>query len=167
MTTTTKQCTHCKLTKPLSEFGKNKRNKDLHQYYCKECGRKSSAKWRTEEGNRDKYVSYAKDYYKSNKSQWKGYANAPKPYVYRITHKTNGDYYIGCSAAKFEHRICRHFTPGEQNNSPFRGKDKNDYEFTIIVFTENKIKAREIEKDLLSGRVKKDAKCLNIRVGGK
>lgn len=36
-----KQCCRCKQSKPIAEFGKNKRIKDGLQRYCKECGRKS------------------------------------------------------------------------------------------------------------------------------
>ena len=32
-----KVCACCKIEKPLSEFGKNARNKDGHDYYCKDC----------------------------------------------------------------------------------------------------------------------------------
>ena len=162
----TKQCSRCNITKPILDFGKNKCNKDLHQYYCKECGCKSSANWR-ETANKDKLNEYAKDYYKANKSRWKDYAKAAKPYVYKITNKITKDYYIGCSGAKFEARICRHFISKDYNNSPFRGENKDDYEFTILCFTKDKIKAREVEKQLLKARVGIDSNCLNIYVGGK
>ena len=32
-----KVCACCKIEKPLSKFGKNARNKDGHDYYCKDC----------------------------------------------------------------------------------------------------------------------------------
>lgn len=32
-----KVCSCCKIEKPLSEFGKNARNKDGHDCYCKDC----------------------------------------------------------------------------------------------------------------------------------
>ena len=36
-TTITKQCSHCKKSKSISEFGKAPRNKDGHQGKCKAC----------------------------------------------------------------------------------------------------------------------------------
>lgn len=33
----TKVCSCCKIEKPLSEFGKNVRDKDGYDYYCKDC----------------------------------------------------------------------------------------------------------------------------------
>ena len=32
-----KHCTRCKTNKPISEFGKNKNEKDGHSVYCKVC----------------------------------------------------------------------------------------------------------------------------------
>ncbi len=45
-----KICSKCKLSKPKSDFGKNKSRKDGLQYYCKECSKKKS-----------------REYYKNNK----------------------------------------------------------------------------------------------------
>jgi len=40
-----KTCCTCKADKPLSEFGKNKRQKDGHQRRCLECARTASAEY--------------------------------------------------------------------------------------------------------------------------
>ena len=42
-----KQCFHCLKTKPLVEFNKNSTNIDGKTNHCKACGKKLSAKWRS------------------------------------------------------------------------------------------------------------------------
>ena len=46
-----KVCSCCKIEKPLSEFGKNARNKDGHDYYCKDCRNKKQRERLAKEAN--------------------------------------------------------------------------------------------------------------------
>lgn len=56
-----KQCTKCKVKKPLSEFHKNKASKDGLASNCKECRRVTCKRYRDKTG-------YMKTYYDNNKT---------------------------------------------------------------------------------------------------
>jgi len=79
-----KQCTKCKEVKELSCFYKSKREKDGHQYYCKECRKSWGKKYKEENlelvrkqesiANRKAYIKhkskrtvYNKNYFKNKK----------------------------------------------------------------------------------------------------
>lgn len=49
-----KQCIKCGIEKPLSEFYKESRNKDVHTGACKECVCKRANQWY--ENNKDRYL---------------------------------------------------------------------------------------------------------------
>lgn len=51
--------------KPVTEFGKNKRQKDGLNYYCKPCANASGRKYKQE--NKEKIREASKDYYKRNR----------------------------------------------------------------------------------------------------
>ena len=53
-----KTCYTCRLPKSLSEFHKDKRNKDGLTSYCKDCNKKNSKKWR--KTPKAKYINYKK-----------------------------------------------------------------------------------------------------------
>lgn len=53
-----KICTKCGKELPLSEFHKNKRNKDGYEYQCKECRNKQMAA-----DNKEKYSNRIKQYF--------------------------------------------------------------------------------------------------------
>ena len=161
----TKVCRRCGTEKPVGEFYKNKNLKDGLNSYCKKCS--YEARRKSMEKNPDKYVNYSKNYYQKKKNIWNNYQTAKTPYVYRIKHKKTGEYYIGCTKQRFTNRIVKHFSNKCQTNSPFTGKNKNNYEFTILVFCSDRQQARKIEKDLLTTRVGSDPLCLNKVIGGK
>ncbi len=58
-----KRCSKCKKWKSLSEFYKDKRNKDCCASHCKSCRRKYNRKYRqTHQISKVKRAEYAKDY---------------------------------------------------------------------------------------------------------
>lgn len=72
----TKQCTKCKKVKPLSEFNRNKREKDGCQFWCRLCQKKyykkysekankRNRKWYKE--NRNNVKNQRHEYYKENR----------------------------------------------------------------------------------------------------
>lgn len=73
-----KVCSKCKEEKDLTEFGKNKSNKDGHQYYCNDCRRAyrennkdkiKEQRKREYERNKDRYLIQAKAWYENNKDR--------------------------------------------------------------------------------------------------
>jgi hypothetical protein len=59
-----KYCKKCDITKPLSQFAKNKNTKDGLQFYCKDCCKATTKKYR--EADKDKYYGAAKKWAKEN-----------------------------------------------------------------------------------------------------
>lgn len=67
-----KTCTHCKKTKPLTEYHKYKRSSDGVRSRCKSCRRvleKSDPLYKKKhyKNNKDKYINQAITYYNDNK----------------------------------------------------------------------------------------------------
>jgi 5-methylcytosine-specific restriction endonuclease McrA len=82
-----KRCSKCEEWKDRSEFGKDKKQKDGLSYWCKECNRKNSAKYRKEnhggflgalkrwrEKNKEKKKEYRKKWYSENREHAIDYA---------------------------------------------------------------------------------------------
>lgn len=59
-----KYCKKCDNTKPKSDFGKNKNTKDGLQFYCKDCCKATTKRYR--EANKEKYYASAKRWAKEN-----------------------------------------------------------------------------------------------------
>ena len=62
-----KVCTKCKVEKELSEFHKNKKNKDGLKSQCKSCEREYR------QANKEKIKEYKKEHYQANKEKMKKY----------------------------------------------------------------------------------------------
>ena len=61
-----KECYKCKLKKELQYFGKDKSKKDGLLIYCKQCSLSKHRRWRAK--NKEKTLTYAKNYRERNKS---------------------------------------------------------------------------------------------------
>lgn len=61
----TKICFQCKVSKPLSDFYRNKTRKDGCQSLCKNCHTQKSAKWKAE--NFSRWKETKAEHYKQNK----------------------------------------------------------------------------------------------------
>jgi len=59
-----KYCKKCDQTKELSDFGKNKNTADGLQFYCKDCCKATTKRYR--EANKEKYYASAKRWAKAN-----------------------------------------------------------------------------------------------------
>ena len=160
----TKTCNCCKVEKTTDNFHKNKNYKDGLNYYCKPCMKEK--RQASMDKKPEKYKDYMKTYYQNNKKAFAQYKLAKNPYVYRIRHKTTGEYYIGNTSQVLNFRVLKHFAPDYNTSSPFTGKNKNNYDIDILCFCSNKTQARRIEKDLLAARVGSDPLILNKLVGG-
>lgn len=66
---TSKKCSNCKNIKPLSEFHKNKSQKDGHQHYCKVCRGDSVRRKKYRDANKDKIAKWRKNDYEKNKEK--------------------------------------------------------------------------------------------------
>lgn len=67
----TKICTKCKIEKELTDFHKDKKNKDGFSNRCKECAREYSKRYRKE--NKERLINNKKIYRKVNKDNLKQY----------------------------------------------------------------------------------------------
>lgn len=74
---TTKRCSRCNTTKPLTDFDKHKGNKDGYQYTCKQCRQVSYIK------DAERLKAKAKANYKPDKVQQYQQNNADKIKAYR------------------------------------------------------------------------------------
>lgn len=102
-----KQCTTCLKTKPLEQFSKNSRAKDLKQWSCKECNKKTNHKFRTEinpqhhakwqSQNRDRVVELVSKYRKADKSGCIYYIANPE-----------GQFYVGMTMMYPQVRFSEH-----------------------------------------------------------
>jgi len=77
-----KRCSRCRKKKPLSDFGKNKHNKDGYTYWCKHCRskyyaprdyRESVKRWKKshKDGVKEYNKKYNKKYYQSHRKYFK------------------------------------------------------------------------------------------------
>lgn len=62
-----KECPKCHQIKKVSDFFKDKNNKDGLQIYCKKCFAEINAKYR--KNNKEKFAEYYVEYYKNNKEK--------------------------------------------------------------------------------------------------
>ena len=105
-----KQCSHCGLHKPLTEFGKDKTRLTGYTYYCKSCHQIQVHKFHNSWGSG----------------------------IYRIINKITNESYIGQST-QLRRRKCEHFTLGRQSQttSPLldaniRQYGKRNFDFIIL-----------------------------------
>ena len=85
-----KVCTKCGREKPLSEFGKQTRNKDGLSYHCRLCRRIYNKRWR--DLNRDKekeraFIAYRKNAEKIKARRRERYAENPQQ---GLAHRMRG-----------------------------------------------------------------------------
>jgi hypothetical protein len=67
----TKICNKCKKELNISEFWKNKYNKDGLVHSCKECSKKYNKKlYETDENTQNRRKEYAKKWYQENKEKY-------------------------------------------------------------------------------------------------
>lgn len=102
-----KQCTKCGITKEYQQFSKCRRNKDGHQYHCKECNNRDNKRFRNEID-----PEYMNRWYGSNRKHWNEYLNNYSKVtntntIYSIT-APNGDVYIGFTQRKKRFRLGEH-----------------------------------------------------------
>jgi len=71
-----KECTKCKVDKPLNEFSKEKSGKDGLRSNCKSCEKEYNKKYR--QANRDKVLESKKKWRQENKEKAKEYRQANK-----------------------------------------------------------------------------------------
>lgn len=71
-----KQCTKCRLPKPLTDFHKNRRQPDGHQVWCKLCVRSYQNEKR--ETDREAYQEYQRQWFAAHPGYFKGYVRQPK-----------------------------------------------------------------------------------------
>jgi hypothetical protein len=157
-----KRCYKCKETKDLTKFSKCSRNKDGLQSKCKACEKQYF------QDNKEKAKVYYKQYRRDNKDKIRNYKKQHIlrniPCVYKIESKISGLYYIGSTTLPLCYRIAHHFNKTTCSNSPFTGKDRDNWEWYELC-TGTKEEVRELEKYLLSVRVGIDKNCINKRIG--
>lgn len=62
-----KMCCTCRITKPLTDFGKKRSTPDQLQKYCRECGRAADRKWYAQ--NTTKKCAARRAYYVASKKR--------------------------------------------------------------------------------------------------
>ena len=62
-----KNCVRCNIDKPLSEFYRVGKNKDVPSSYCKSCAKAAAKKWRND--NLDKHKTLCKKWEKNNRDK--------------------------------------------------------------------------------------------------
>lgn len=92
-----KQCNTCNISKPLSEFSKDKVSKDGLQYKCKECVKQHDKQYKQD--NKESIDEYNKQYNQDNKESIDEYQlklGMSEGYgVYMLFHEPTQHYYIG------------------------------------------------------------------------
>lgn len=83
----TKICSRCKITKPATDFNKDKSRKDELMVQCKICTRTREAEYR--QTNKEQVNQRVKDYYYSHEEQIKEYrqANSERAKEWRLSNK--------------------------------------------------------------------------------
>jgi hypothetical protein len=138
-----KRCHTCNKQKALHDFHKLKSGGQGHHPRCKAC--------------RSIYFQENK---KTIMRKQKVHRASGSPCVYRIKHKTTGEYFLGATTMLLHNSITSHFGTLTYPGSPFSGKNRDNYDITTLCYgTEEQV--QKITKHLLSTRVKKDNKCLN------
>ena len=141
-----KRCHTCNKQKALHEFHRLKSGGQGRHPRCKAC---------------------RSNYFQKNKKIIMKYQakhrTSGTPCAYKIQHKTTGEYYIGATTMLIHNSVTSHFNSLTYPQSPFTGKNKDDYKVTVLCHgTEEQVK--KIKKYLLSFRVNRDNKCLNRRI---
>ena len=105
-----KLCKHCDTEKELTEFYKNKKSKDGHQHYCKDCTKKKFKEWKSK--NFDRWSKKHSEWQRNNKDKVRSYFigtfdKGIKHKIYlcknsdeRFNREYNEDYYITLKWAK-------------------------------------------------------------------
>ena len=74
-----KTCSKCGVDKPLTEFGKNRKNKDGRQNYCKACANEYARSYHKK--NRGKILQYKKEYHEENRDRIAAYRQESKDWI--------------------------------------------------------------------------------------
>ena len=90
-----KQCTKCKVEKPLTDFRTRKDRKSGYRSDCKSCQYKYSKKHLKEyyQANKEKVKERSKEYYQANKERVKEYYQANKERINERKKETDKKYY--------------------------------------------------------------------------
>jgi hypothetical protein len=116
-----KVCNVCKISKPLSEFTKNKHYKDGLQYTCKECNSKYYNKRKSKIGFKEDKAEYNKKWRENNRTYGEEYnqqVNMSEGYgVYKLTHLPTQYFYIG--EGKIYSRRHKHFSLLKKGDNPY------------------------------------------------
>lgn len=70
-----KQCSRCRLPKPLGDFHRNKRQVDGHQVWCKVCVKEYQNQKRSE--NREAYRTYQRAWFARHPGYFRNYSRNP------------------------------------------------------------------------------------------
>lgn len=101
----TKVCQVCGEDKPIDQYSKNSRAKDLKQAACKSCNKKANARFR------DKRPAYQNDYYKTERGKTNKLKAVNKMWdsegagIYRVINKKTGTIYIGSTTQYARRRM--------------------------------------------------------------
>tara|TARA_R100001510_G_C7580348_1_gene153575 strand:+ start:79 stop:801 length:723 start_codon:yes stop_codon:yes gene_type:complete len=128
----TKVCSKCKDEKPITEFNKDKGNKDGHRSNCKVCRRKSQKKHY--EDNREKIKARSKKYREENREKVK--ARRKKYYEENLEKvRASQKKYYEENREKVKARSKKHY---EDNQEKEKARSKKYYEDN-----QEKVKARK------------------------
>lgn len=116
-----KTCNSCNEAKPLSQFSKNRNNKDGLNYYCKSCASARYKQWREE--NQEKRSQYMREWHKANLEHETRYAREryrnDEEYrrkvlewqrKYRLRPEVQERHWLGKKAKGFQNNITRAHT---------------------------------------------------------
>ena len=129
-----KQCTKCKIEKPLSEFYKNKKMNLGVRSWCKDCHKESNKKWRLNNPEKVKeikknYRLNNPDYYKNWKLNNPDYKKNYKKNYDKERKKTDPLFKLSCKIREMIHRVLK-----------LSGEKKNDCSIKLIGFTQKQLK---------------------------
>jgi 5-methylcytosine-specific restriction endonuclease McrA len=80
-----KKCKKCNVTKPVTEYYKNKTYSDGVASTCKSCKREYQSRWREE--NREDHRAYSKGYYREHKEERAKYYSAWRRDNFEVTQE--------------------------------------------------------------------------------